>query len=319
MSALSYTSPLILLATGGKHHGVKIEGEDLLRLSVWVDCNCVYRGEEEVRQIPDPDPKNYRNWTVPPKTHSAPNIDRLQPVTDPVAVPTEGSRVRAELLRKQRLANLEFSTVDLGPWTNRGFKDDREKGIIGWSNQGQYDMRDAAGLAGTRQVLGGRAFQIAAPNSCVVLYSISALPGTNRNLPKQVRIAIGRKADEIFFLHDSCWTAGKVCTYRMNYEGGASADLVVEAGNQILNWIMPSAAISDAMRNEGTFVAWQGHSKAFNCDTMIQGLEWRNPKPAKMVTSIDFIAPAENNYKPVPILVGITTAIALPGQGRSGN
>lgn len=71
MSALSYASPLIQLATSGKHHGVKVEGEDLLRLSVWVDCNCVYRGEEEVRQIPDPDPNAYRHWSVPPKTHGA--------------------------------------------------------------------------------------------------------------------------------------------------------------------------------------------------------------------------------------------------------
>jgi hypothetical protein len=237
-------------------------------------------------------------------------------VTDPVAVPSEGSRARAQLLRRQRLTHLEFSTVDLGPYANRGFKDDKERGIIGWSNQGEYDMRDAAALAGTRQVLGGVPFQIAAPNSCVALYSISALPGTNKDLPKKVRIAVGRKADEIFFLHDSCWTEGKVFTYRMNYEDGASADLVIENGNQILDWIMPSAAINDAMMNEGVFVAWQGHSKAFNCDTMIQGLEWRNPNPAKRVASIDFIASAESNCKPVPILVGITTAVALPSQGR---
>lgn len=312
MSSLSYASPLIQLTTSGKHHGAKVEGEDLLRLSVWVDCNCVYRGDEEVRQIPDPDPKAYRHWTVPPKTHSAPNIDRMQPVTDPVPVPSEGSRARFKLLRRQRLANLEFSTVDLGPYANRGFKDDKEKGIVGWSNQGEYDMRDAAPLAGTRQVLGDVPFQIAAPNSCVVLYSISALPGTNKNLPKKVRIAVGRKADEIFFLHDSCWTEGKVCTYRVNYEDGASADLVVEKGNQILDWIMPSSVINDAMMNEGVFVAWRGFSKAFNCDTMIQGLEWRNPNPAKTITSIDFIASAESNYRPAPVLVGITTAVALP-------
>jgi hypothetical protein len=226
-------------------------------------------------------------------------------------------RAHAQLLRQQRLANLEFTSVDLGPYTNRGFKDDKEKGIIGWSNQGEYDMRDAAPLAGTRQVLGGVPFQIAAPNSCVVLYSVSALPGTNKNLPKKVRIAVGRKADEIFFLHDSCWTEGNVCTYRMNYEDGASADLVVEKGNQILDWLMPPAAINDAMMNVGAFVAWRGYSKAFNCDTMIQGLEWKNPSPTKRVTSIDFIASEEENHKPVAILVGITTAVALPSQGRS--
>jgi hypothetical protein len=87
MSFLSYTSPLIQLATSGKHNKVKIAGEDLLKLIAWVDCNCVYRGEEEVRQIPDPDDAAFRkaNWAVPPKTRTAPIIDRLQAVTDPVA------------------------------------------------------------------------------------------------------------------------------------------------------------------------------------------------------------------------------------------
>ena len=79
----------------------------------------------------------------------------------------------------------------------------------------------------------------------------------------------------------------------------------------------PAGRINDAMMSEGAFVAWQGHSKAFNCDTMIQGLEWRNPNPAKMVKSIDFIAPVEVDNMPVPILVGITTALALPNQARS--
>jgi hypothetical protein len=57
MTMLSSTSRLIDLVTGGKHHGVKVEGEELQRLIAWVDCNCVYRGDEEVRQIPDPPPQ----------------------------------------------------------------------------------------------------------------------------------------------------------------------------------------------------------------------------------------------------------------------
>ena len=87
MTSLSYTSPLIQLATSGKHNNVKIQGEDLLRLIAWVDVNCVYRGEEEVRQIPDPDEELFRRsgWMVPPRTRTAPVIDRLAPVSDPPA------------------------------------------------------------------------------------------------------------------------------------------------------------------------------------------------------------------------------------------
>ncbi len=85
MTMLSSTSRLIELATSGKHNKVKIEGEDLQRLMAWVDCNCVYRGDEEVRQIPDPPPQIANGFPVPVKTRTAPKIDRLQPVTDPVA------------------------------------------------------------------------------------------------------------------------------------------------------------------------------------------------------------------------------------------
>jgi hypothetical protein len=77
MMYLSYASPLIALATSGKHHGMKVQGEDLRRLIAWVDSNCVYRGMEEVRQLPENLKPNYL-------TRSAPIVDRLCPVTDPV-------------------------------------------------------------------------------------------------------------------------------------------------------------------------------------------------------------------------------------------
>jgi hypothetical protein len=85
MALLSSASRLIELATSGKHNRVKVEGEDLQRLIAWVDCNCVYRGDEEIRQIPDPPPQTARRFPVPVKTRTAPTIARLQPVTDPSA------------------------------------------------------------------------------------------------------------------------------------------------------------------------------------------------------------------------------------------
>ena len=83
MTMLSSTSPLIDLVTSGKHHKVKVEGDELRRLIAWVDCNCVYRGVEEVRQLPDPPPEIANRFPVPVKLHSAPVISRLTPVNDP--------------------------------------------------------------------------------------------------------------------------------------------------------------------------------------------------------------------------------------------
>ncbi len=82
LTMLSGTSRLIDLVTSGQHHNVKVAGEDLQRLIAWVDCNCVYRGDEEVRQIPDPPPQVASHFPVPVKTKTAPLIQRLQPVSD---------------------------------------------------------------------------------------------------------------------------------------------------------------------------------------------------------------------------------------------
>jgi hypothetical protein len=57
---------------------VKVEGDDLRRLMAWVDSNCVYRGMEEIAELPEG-----RNCL----TRSAPNVPRLSPVTDPPAAP----------------------------------------------------------------------------------------------------------------------------------------------------------------------------------------------------------------------------------------
>jgi len=83
MTMLSSTSRLIALAMSGKHNKVKIEGDDLLRLIAWVDSNCVYRGDEEVRQIPDSGESVARRFPVAPKTRTAPIINRLSPINDP--------------------------------------------------------------------------------------------------------------------------------------------------------------------------------------------------------------------------------------------
>ena len=43
----------------------------------------VYRGDEEVRRIPDPAANVASRFPVPVRTRTAPRIDRLHPVNDP--------------------------------------------------------------------------------------------------------------------------------------------------------------------------------------------------------------------------------------------
>ena len=76
MTHLSYTSTLIDHAMSGRHKGVKVEGVDLQKLIAWVDANCPFRGDEEIRALPDPDFAGIENLPVRPQVKSAPIIAR---------------------------------------------------------------------------------------------------------------------------------------------------------------------------------------------------------------------------------------------------
>jgi hypothetical protein len=76
LAHLSATSRLVKMASDGSHHGVRVRGEDLARLIAWVDANCPYKGEEEVRAMPDPDYPGFARLGVRPKCANAPVISR---------------------------------------------------------------------------------------------------------------------------------------------------------------------------------------------------------------------------------------------------
>jgi len=54
MHSLSLRSRLIEMAGSGKHYDVKADPLSLRRLLAWVDANCPYVGEEELRTMDDP-------------------------------------------------------------------------------------------------------------------------------------------------------------------------------------------------------------------------------------------------------------------------
>ena len=80
MTSLSYKSPLVELASSGKHHDVKVDPVSLQRLITWVDAMCPYLGDEEVRAIPDPEFQGVDWLAVRPLITNAPVIPRPGPV-----------------------------------------------------------------------------------------------------------------------------------------------------------------------------------------------------------------------------------------------
>jgi hypothetical protein len=61
MTALSYKSKLLDIATLGKHHGVKVSPEEEMMLAAWIDALCPYLGREELMEIPDIKDEDYFN------------------------------------------------------------------------------------------------------------------------------------------------------------------------------------------------------------------------------------------------------------------
>jgi concanavalin A-like lectin/glucanase superfamily protein/hydrazine synthase alpha subunit-like protein len=80
MTHLSYNSRLIDIASSGEHYDVKVDAMGLRKLIAWVDTMCPYRGDEEVREIPDPEFQGMEWLSITPKVKSAPRIVRPGPV-----------------------------------------------------------------------------------------------------------------------------------------------------------------------------------------------------------------------------------------------
>ena len=80
MTALSYKSRLIEIAGSGSHYEVKVDPVNLRRLKVWVDAMCPYRGEEEIREIPDPEFQGVDWLAIRPRVQTAPVIQRPGPI-----------------------------------------------------------------------------------------------------------------------------------------------------------------------------------------------------------------------------------------------
>jgi hypothetical protein len=80
MSALSYGSRLVEIASSGTHHDVKVDAESLRRLILWVDTMCPYRGSEEIRRLPDPEFQGVDWLAIRPQIRNAPRLSRPGPV-----------------------------------------------------------------------------------------------------------------------------------------------------------------------------------------------------------------------------------------------
>ncbi|MDR2512777.1 MAG: hypothetical protein LBD01_03135 [Puniceicoccales bacterium] len=79
MTKLSYKSRLVERMANGKHHGVKVDPDSLLRVILWVDAMGPYNGAEEIRDMEDPSFQG-KDWiSQRPRIHTAPIVTRPGP------------------------------------------------------------------------------------------------------------------------------------------------------------------------------------------------------------------------------------------------
>ncbi|MDR1925335.1 MAG: hypothetical protein LBQ66_13275 [Planctomycetaceae bacterium] len=76
---LSYGSRLVKRMSSGEHHGVKVTGDDLMRVILWIDAMGPYYGAEELRQFEDPIFQG-KDWiSQRPRVTTAPIVPRPGP------------------------------------------------------------------------------------------------------------------------------------------------------------------------------------------------------------------------------------------------
>jgi hypothetical protein len=79
MKKLSYKSRLVHRMRSGEHNNVKVTGDDLLRVILWVDAMGPYYGAEEVRCMEDPIFQG-KDWiSQRPRIMTAPIVQRPGP------------------------------------------------------------------------------------------------------------------------------------------------------------------------------------------------------------------------------------------------
>jgi parallel beta-helix repeat protein len=199
---------------------------------------------------------------------------------------------------------LAFASVDLSGVVNRALADEvAGDGAGGWTDQGTgYDMK---GLATGRRTHEGVPFDLLAPKTCVVLRSPQRPAG---NLPPQVALPVGAKADILYFLHSGAWlTSGAThWSYVVRYADGSSVTLPVIGGANVRDWSQAGDATPFPRTPGQRVTVWPdkvGNVVSPECG--LYRLDWVNPHPERQIATIEMVA-AEDG---VPVLIAITRGV----------
>lgn len=195
-----------------------------------------------------------------------------------------------------------YTPVSITKFCNRGFRDDPDAPVRGWSAQGPSD--DLSAFPTGKQILRGVTFDIVDP-AANDGKGLVALSGTKEVgvLPNAVKeIPVGRKHERLVFLYGSAWGAPQF-TIRINYIDrktwipGAPdpfVELEMRPKLEIDDWYMAETYRSGGGSMPRAKLAWSGYSAASRRRDRQVGVflyEWDNPYPEKIIDSIDILSP----------------------------
>jgi hypothetical protein len=196
-----------------------------------------------------------------------------------------------------------YAPIDLSAKFNWPIVDD-PAGKRGWTRAGDNnDLREFP--RGRTALRGGVVYSFLDPADAQA-NRVIALAGTKEKgvLPSEMLdIPVNRKADRLYFLHNSAWgTPG--FTYRVWYLEDRKAwifgkpdpfvDVVVKPAEHIQDWFFASDVDRGDLFLPGATVAWRGptpYSKAMGREVGVYQMVWDNPSPEKTIEKIDILSP----------------------------
>ena len=205
-------------------------------------------------------------------------------------------------------APLKYTSVDLAGKANQYISE------RGWFGDKALTFAD---LPTGRQVFGGVPFQIynfaTSPVPSVVMLGGDGVPN---NLADSVRgIAVGQKADALFFLHTARLDARRnrdeirdkkryeMARYVVTYADGQTANVPVYAETDIEDYRQKTGEIHAL---SGAQIGWTKAFATNGLSAVAYVMQWNNPRPTVEIRSVDMLYGSDR--RGIPALLAITAA-----------
>lgn len=203
---------------------------------------------------------------------------------------------------------LSYDPVDLRSVMNRSLVDEvADDGKGGWTDQGpEADLRSFP--SGSPQSFLGVPFQIDREKGALVLASSNRPAGA----PEVVELPVRGRADVLFFLLGSAWTAAKhQASLVVNYSDDSQYEIQLVGGVNLRDWAGASPDPFPFETDTLTRLAWSGSSKKFS-KIGLYLTAWPNPHPEKEIVRVTFRSTRDG----VTALMGVTLG-SVPEQKQS--